>query len=127
MIIITFTHKKEQIIKLTNALVEYVAILESKFNDKTIEEGKKDAFFTYVKKETEEMFAQLDEWVDLLSELNEQGDSVINQAIIESTKDNMNALIMHSYYKDVRRRRYMEINRSCIYTYQSVLKELTDE
>jgi len=127
MIIITFTHKKELIIKLTYTLIEYVARLESKFNDKTIEARQRDEFFTYVKNNSKEIFAILDEWVNLLSELNEQGNSVINQAIIESTKDNMNALIMHSYYKDVRRRRYMEINRSCIYTYQSVLKELTDE
>lgn len=112
---------KEEIKHVTLSLIQYVSILEEKFNDKTIEPENTELFFNYVKEDTKEVFKQLEKWVAILMDQNKKEQPIIPVSIISSTKDNMTALIMHSYYKDVRRRRYMEINRSCIYTLQSVL------
>lgn len=118
---------KIEIKQLTQLLIQYTTVLENKFKDETIEPENTSQFFTFVKGETEPIFKSLNNWEKLIIEENKRGRLIIPEHIILSTKDNMTALIMHSFYKDVRRRRYMEIKRSCIYTYQSVLKELDNE
>lgn len=116
-----------EIKKRTQSLIQYTDILENKFNDPAIEPENTSEFFNFVKSETEPIFVLVKEWERLLAEESAQDRMIIPENIILSTKDNMTALIMHSFYKDVRRRRYMEIKRSCLYTFQSVLKELDNE
>lgn len=116
-----------EIKKRTQSLIQYTDVLENKFNDPAIEPENTSEFFDFVKSETEPIFVLVKEWERLLAEESAQDRMIIPENIILSTKDNMTALIMHSFYKDVRRRRYMEIKRSCLYTFQSVLKELDNE
>lgn len=116
-----------EIKKRTQSLIQYTDVLENKFNDPAIEPENTSEFFNFVKSETEPIFVLVKEWERLLAEESAQDRMIIPENIILSTKDNMTALIMHSFYKDVRRRRYMEIKRSCLYTFQSVLKELDNE
>ena len=125
--ILTTLQTKKEIEQLTQSLMQYTAVLEKKFNDTTIKPENTSDFFNYVKTETEPIFALVKKWEALLAEESTNRKMIIPENIILSTNDNMTALIMHSFYKDVRRRRYMEIKRSCLYTYQSVLKELDDE
>lgn len=125
--ILTTLQTKIEIKQLTQSLIQYTAVLEQKFNDSMIKPENTSHFFNFVKTETEPIFEIVKQWETLLAEESINRKMIIPENIILSTKDNMTALIMHSFYKDVRRRRYMEIKRSCLYTYQSVLKELDDE
>lgn len=117
---------REKLKNITKSLTQHTTVLEEIFNDEELTPENTSEFFEYVRTETEGVFAKLKEWENILLELDQAGETVIHENMIHSTKDNMTALIMHSYYKDVRRRRYMEIKRSCIYVYQSILKGLTN-
>lgn len=119
--------KNNQLLILTKSLIQYTDQLERAFNDQTIKPENTPLFFEYVREHTEDVFEQLGKWESLLMTYVNNNRPIIAETMIASTKDNMNALIMHSYYKDVRRRRYMEIKRSCIYVFQAVLKEIVNE
>lgn len=108
--------------ELLNELNELQQIYE---NGK--EPSKDKTFFQYVKKETESLYDKLDKWEKFATDLIKRGKLVLHLSQIEATKDNMTALIMHSYYKDVRKRRYMDIYKSCQFIFQQLLKELTNE
>lgn len=118
---------KIHVIEITKKLITYTEELETVFNDVNIKPENTPAFFQFVKEETNSIFSLLDRWIAILENALEKGTPIVQKNIILSTEDNMKALIMHSYYKDVRRRRYMEIQRSCIYIYQLILKELDNE
>lgn len=117
---------RDELKQITQSLIQFTDELEKVFKDERIKPENTSEFFNFVKTETEPIFAIVKRWEHLLSEQGAKKMLIIPEQIIDSTHDNITALIMHSYYKDVRRRRYMEIKRSCIYTYQSVLKGLAD-
>jgi len=119
--------KKKSLYTLSKQLVNYTVQLEKIFKDSSIQPENNEQFFSFVKKETEDMFKDLETWERLLQYFQAQGNTIIFQPMLESAIDNMKALIMHSYYKDVRRRRYMEIKRSCVYTFRFVLEKIENE
>lgn len=108
--------------ELLNELNELQQIYE---NGK--EPSKDKTFFQHVRNETKVLFDMLDEWEKLAEDFVLQRSSGVHLHQIQATKDNMQTLILHSYYKDVRKRRYMEIYKSCKFIFQQVLKELSNE
>lgn len=110
------------ILKKTEQLMHQLNELKN-----TYEEGKEPAkdraFFLYVKQETEPIFHLLDEWEALAIDLINKQQISIHEQQIHATKDNMKRLMMHSYYADVRKRRYMDIYKSCKYIFNQLLKE----
>lgn len=125
MKLITLTNHNVKL--LTHDLISYTSILEKTFTNTSIKPENSRSFFDYVKKDSEPIFNLLQKWETELKEFHQKNQPLITISMMDSTIDNMTALIMHSYYKDVRRRRYMEIKRSCLYTFQSILKEVDDE
>lgn len=112
--------------QLTKILIDETEALEKVFHHKKIEPDHSQEFFDFVKENTKEQFNHLDAWLEAIEAYLEDGNKIIHEEMIDSTADNMKALIMHSYYKDVRKRRYMEIKRSCLYVFQAVLKGIED-
>lgn len=116
----------DPLIELTKKVIQHLEDLLVIFENG--EEPSKDkAFFHYVQSETKPIFLAIEEWEQLAkTALEQKRITTLHLEQITSTKDNMTALILHSYYKDVRKRRYMEINKSCHYIFQHILKEAGD-
>ncbi|GAB3066244.1 DUF1798 family protein [Virgibacillus ainsalahensis] len=91
-------------------------------------EDKKDIkFFSLVKEDTTPIYERLEKWEeDALSVVKARKVNVHPQQIT-STRENMELLMMHSYYHDVKRKRYMELNHSIHYIFDQLLSELKSE
>jgi len=115
----------EELIAYTTTLLEEIDHCHNRFI--TGEKPNKErAFFLEMKKESEPVFATLDKWVERSEELVKQRKiTVLHPQQIDATKENMESLVLHSYYKDTRKRRFMEIYKSCYYIFAQLLKELT--
>ncbi|WP_194841410.1 DUF1798 family protein [Salinibacillus xinjiangensis] len=69
--------------------------------------------FERVKRETKHVFKLIDQWEDEVMENIHRLDIFPNQ--VQNTKENMELLLLHSYYIDVRRKRFMELYHSIDY------------
>lgn len=107
---------------ITKQLMDNLSVLEAKYRDGKEVERSRD-YFTYVKSETEELFNLIDLWEEQATTLVNKHELSIFTEQITATKENMQALIMHSYYKDVRKRQYMEIIQACEYIFSQCLEE----
>lgn len=114
------------LIILTEKLINHLDILKHHFEQNERPVTDKD-YFLFVKEETEPIFKTVEKWEEMaLYGVKTQKCSLHPQQIT-STKENMEALILHSYYIDVRKRRYMEMNKSCHYIFNQLLKEFHHE
>lgn len=118
---------KAEIQNLTNSLIEYTDYLQSLFSEENREVNHSETFFNFVKTDSDNIFATLKKWQQAVKNGIAIGELSTPVQVIDSTVDNMSTLIMHSYYKDVRRRRYIEIKKSCMYVFHLILKELDNE
>lgn len=113
----------DELIVLTKQLKSTLEDLIVIFNNE--EQPRKDKhFFAYIQSETKDIFDQLDMWEELAINEANAGNIRLREEQIVTTRDNITALVFHSYYKDVRKRRYMEINKSCHFILQQILKEI---
>lgn len=120
-------HVDNRLQQLTTSLIEYVGQLEQTFQKETnVSYGSRE-MFEHVRRETEPIFETLETWETLTLDSIKRGDLSSSTQMIESTVDNMRQFIMHSYYKDVRKRRYMEMKRSLLYVFHLLLKEIGDD
>src|SRR5699024_3576069 len=81
------------------------------------------AYFNRVKEEADPIFELLHQWVDVA--LDRVTNHTLNLHLhqINSTGENMEWLILHSYYQDTRKRKFMEIYKSCYYIFIQCKKE----
>jgi len=109
--------------KQTNLLISELNYIKDIFeNDELVKENRD--YFSYVKQETTPIFDLLESWENKsINYLKEGHKSSIHPKQIVATKENMELLLLHSYYKDLRKRRYMEYYRSCLYVFNQLLKE----
>jgi len=117
----------QRLTELTTKLVKQLESLKQRY-EKNDEQPKNDrAFFEFVKNETEPIFTLIEEWEGLAQKFVEQQGSFLHSHQITSTRENMEALLLHSYYVDTRKRSYMELYKSCYYIYDQLLQELQNE
>lgn len=119
--------QKKRLIEITTLLINDIKKLEQIFLHDVPYTFQSEKDFNHVKAETEPIFERLEEWEKLvLDKINKR---IISFPItmVDSTVDNISAYIMHSFYKDVRKRRYIEIKQSSLYVLRLLLKELNDE
>lgn len=108
----------------TEKLLEEVNQCQDRFLSGEKPEKNRE-FFNAIRKEADETFNLLDGWVKQATVLVEQKEiKVLHLQQIEATKENVESLVLHSYYKDTRKRRFIEIYKSCYYIFAQVLKEL---
>lgn len=114
------------IIVKTDALMQAAEAAKERFVEGE-KPAKERAFFMQVKEETDPIFNILDEWAALAMTLSEVNDIALYPQQIEATKENMQSLLLHSYYKDTRKRRFMEIYKSCYYIFAQLLKGTAED
>lgn len=107
----------------TEQLLQYLDACHKRFL-----KGKKPerdrSFFEMVKKETNPIFALLNEWEKNVLGLIDQSLTTLYPQQIHATTENMQAVIIQSYYKDIRKRRFIESYKSCYYIFRQLVKEL---
>lgn len=81
-------------------------------------------FFKTVKDETQEIFKLLVSWEVAAKDFVERKSTKVFSPQITATKENIEVLILHSYYKDLRKRLYMERYHSVLYVLENLLEEL---
>ncbi|WP_404452813.1 YppE family protein [Virgibacillus necropolis] len=112
---------KEQTIELKKQL----QMLKDNYEENDPPENKKDmTFFTYVKNKTEPIYTMLETWETDALEIVKQRKVDVHPHQITSTRENMELLLMHSFYIDAKRKRYMELNHSVLYIFDQLLRDL---
>lgn len=113
------------IIAQTLELKHQLELLKTIYEQNTPPEDRKDKqFFLKVKKETEPIYQLLEQWEQTALEIVKARKVNVHPNQITSTRENMALLLMHSYYIDVRRKRYMELIRAVCYVFDQLLYEL---
>lgn len=79
-------------------------------------------FFAMVKEETLPVYKLLDDWEDLASSAVKQRQVNIHPHQINSAKENMELILLHSYYIDARRKRYMELFQSVKFIFDQIIQ-----
>lgn len=112
---------KEQTIELKR----HLQLLKDNYEENDPPENKKDiAFFTNVKSKTAPVYAMLETWETDTLEIVKQRKVNVHPHQITSTRENMELLLMHSYYIDAKRKRYIELNHSVLYVFDQLLRDL---
>ena len=112
----------------TEELKRHLIRLKNRFENTTPPENRRDRdFFQMVKDETSPVYKRLETWEeDVLGIVKERMVNVHPQQIA-STRENMELLLMHSYFIDARKKRYMELYNSVIYIFDQLLNELQEK
>lgn len=108
---------KQQLLQLKNRF----------FKNDPPESIKDRTFFNQMKQETKSIFQLLNEWESETLTFLQKKQSTLYPQQIEATSENMEMIILHSYYIDVRKRIYMEYFKSTIYVFDQLLEELAHE
>lgn len=82
-------------------------------------------FFTHVRERTSPIYELLALWEENALSFVKQRIINVHPHQVASTRENMELLLMHSYYVDARRKRYMELYKSVLYIFDQIIDELT--
>lgn len=111
----------------TIELKKHLQSLKDNYERNNPPENKKDlAFFNYVKNETDPVFKLVQSWESDALEIVKQRKVNVHPHQIVSTRENMELLLMHSYYIDAKRKRYMELNHSVLFIFDQLLREIAE-
>ena len=111
----TLTLKKE-----LNQLLEHYQLNEAP------KDLRDKEFFQFVKMTTNPTYELLDIWEEEALEQIKKHQLRVHPHQVVSTKENMELLLMHSYYVDVKEKRYMELNYSIHYVLDILLEDLVN-
>lgn len=116
------------LIDQTKQLKKYTDSLKSKFDQGNPPEDLNDrSFFNQMKKETNPIYVLLSKWEENTLSLIKKRKLNLHPQQIFSTRENMELLLLHSYYIDARRKRYMELYNSIQYVFGQIINELSNE
>ncbi|WP_077326618.1 DUF1798 family protein [Virgibacillus siamensis] len=111
----------------TEQLKQYLQNLKTKYEKNSPPENRKDKdFFLNVKTYTEPIYIMLDEWEEETLVLVKEKKVSLHPHQVTSTRENMGLLLMHSFYIDVKRKRYMELNHSVNFIFDQLINELNE-
>ncbi|RLL48238.1 DUF1798 family protein [Oceanobacillus piezotolerans] len=114
-----------EVINQTEQLLKHLHLLRERFEIETPPENLKDRdFFQKVKQETSPIYDLIAAWEEAALIAVKTREVTVHPHQVTSTRENMELLLMHSYYKDVRRRRYMEYYKSIQYIFEQLLHDL---
>ncbi|WP_042223622.1 DUF1798 family protein [Oceanobacillus manasiensis] len=115
-----------ELLKQTERLQQYLTSLRDKFEQSEPPENKKDReFFILVKEETKPIYELLNKWEEHALHAVKNREVQVHPHQVSSTRENMELLLMHSYYIDARRKRYMELYKSILYVLDQIHHELS--
>ncbi|SDQ55359.1 protein of unknown function [Virgibacillus subterraneus] len=111
----------------TKQFKEHVDKLRVRYEQNNPPENKKDKqFFLMVKEYTAPIYVLLEEWEKNTLQVVKDRKVNIHPQQVTSTRENMELLLMHSFYIDAKRKRYMELNHSVLYVLDQLLRELNN-
>lgn len=109
----------------TEELKKQLEKLQDYYENHEAPESRKDKqFFAYVKEQTSPVYDLLAQWESLSLSVVKNRQVKVHPQQIVSTKENMELILMHSYYIDVKRRRYMELHQACQYVFDLLIDQL---
>lgn len=82
-------------------------------------------FFLKMKEETAPIYQLLEQWEEEALRLIKERCMSVHPHQVMSTKENIEMILLHSYYIDVRRKRYMELQQSSQYICDQILRDLS--
>ena len=83
------------------------------------------SFFLHMKRQTAPMYDLLEQWEQEALQLVKERRLSVHPHQITATRENIELIILHSFYKDTRRRRYMELQQSSHYIFDQILRDLS--
>ncbi|WP_226034724.1 DUF1798 family protein [Aquibacillus saliphilus] len=109
----------------TIELTKHLDKLKSHYLNNDKPENKKDRdLFTFIKQQTTPVYHLIQEWEVEATSFVKQRDVSVHPQQVVSTSENMELLLMHSYYIDVKKKRYMELNHSVLYVFDLLLNDI---
>lgn len=113
------------LVEYTIQLKKDLAGLRELFENNTPPEDRRDKeYFEMVKVKTLPIYELLEKWEELALKVVKEDKISVHPNQISSTRENMELVLMHSYYVDVRRRRYMELHQSILYVFDQLLRAI---
>lgn len=111
-----------QIKDQTKKLKEHLEHLKKRFEMNQPPKNLRDQqLFLQMKEETTPIYQLLENWEKHALQLIQERKLKVHPHQIVATKENFELIIPHSYYVDIRRRRYMEINHSIHYIFDQII------
>ncbi|WP_164218882.1 DUF1798 family protein [Virgibacillus sp. YIM 98842] len=109
----------------TEQLKRHVSDLKTRYKTNAPPENKKDKqYFLQVKEETAPIFQLLEEWEKNALKLVKERKVNVHPQQVTSTRENMELMLMHSYYIDAKEKRFMELHNSILYIFDQLLREI---
>lgn len=109
----------------TKLFKDHADKLKERYEENKPPENKKDReFFLMVKEYTAPIYKLLEEWEEETLAVVKERKVNVHPHQVTSTRENMELLIMHSFYIDAKRKRYMELNHSVHYVLDQLLSDL---
>lgn len=91
-------------------------------NEKPKDKRNRD-FFQYVKEETDPVYAKIEAWEEAANSFVKRREVKVHPQQVASTRENMELLLLNSYYLDAKRQRYMDLYQSVFYVFDSLLND----
>ncbi|GGC87591.1 hypothetical protein GCM10007216_17900 [Thalassobacillus devorans] len=114
----------KDLVELTEKVKDMIDELSMQYERITEPIDKNDHdFFQKVKTETEPMFQLNDKWREAAENFVKNKQVNVHPNQVKSTHENVELLILHSYYIDVKKKRYNELNHSVHYVMDMLLKD----
>ena len=109
---------------LTREMKNDIETWKDRYENAERPEDKRDrAFFSYVKAETAPFFRKIEKWNEQATVFVKNKEVKVHPQQVASTAENLELLLMHSFYLDVKRKRYMELHQSVHYVFDLLLIE----
>ncbi|WP_182199379.1 DUF1798 family protein [Paraliobacillus salinarum] len=109
---------------ITLELKETLKRLKNNFYEQDKPKNLRDTtFFSYVKEETNPVFQLVEQWETEAAEAVKRRELSIHPQQVVSTRENVELILLHSYYIDVKEERYMNLYNSVLYVLDIILDE----
>lgn len=107
---------------LTRDLQEILTTLKIQYETTSPPDKKDRHVFENIRLETKPTFTKIDAWEkEANAQVSKYKKLFPNQ--IKNTKDNLELVLLHSFYIDVKRKRYMELYQSILYVFNEILEQ----
>lgn len=111
---------KELTIELKNDL----KLLKERYEKGEKPEDKRSkVFFQFVKEETTPVYKKIEVWEEAASAFVKRREAKVHPQQVASTRENMELLLLNSYYMDAKRQRYMDLHQSVLYVFDALLND----
>ncbi|WP_053219446.1 DUF1798 family protein [Virgibacillus senegalensis] len=110
---------------LTNQLKQELIPLKQRFETNEKPEDRRDKqFFLFVKEETTPFFEMVKEWEEKALQFVKNKEVTVHPQQVASTSDNLQIILMNSYYIDTPKTRYMEMYQSIVFVLDQLLADI---